>query len=166
LLISIFHPTPLLFSVFILFRKRWPQDEAPQKIPAQTYGRPRVTRVSQRFRMFRAKLLEQHQQANPPKGSPMTCGAGQAGPAPERLLSGEVNVPRSCSVAPAGEVPVPPPGSRSKVMTCAARGQNATRTWSSYKLAPRSSKGWQEHSCRYRGRDVSGSWKWYAMGIV
>ena len=82
----------LLFSVFILarltwkipgsqplFHIRWPQDETPQKIPAQTYGRPRVTRVSQRFRMFRAKSLEEHQQANPPKGNPMTCGAGLGG---------------------------------------------------------------------------------------
>ena len=137
----------LLFSVFILarltwkipgsrplFHIRWPQDETPQKIPAQTYGRPRVTRVSQRFRMFRAKLLEEHPQANPPKGSPMTCGAGLGGTHDERMLSGEVNIPRSRSVAPAGEVPVPPPGSRSKVMISAAWGQNATRTWSSYKL--------------------------------
>jgi hypothetical protein len=117
-------------------------NEPTQKIPAQTYGGPRATRVSQRFRMFRAKLLQKHQRPNPPRESPMTYGADPKGRRVQRCnitccISISVCArrkgqhPRSCSVAPAEEVPVPLPGSRSKVMTSDAWGQNATRTWSS-----------------------------------
>jgi len=94
--------TPLLFSLFILaddlensrfrasLRKSCTHaivhNEPTQKIPAQTYCGPHATRVSQRFRMFREKLLQKHQRASPPRESPMTHGARRAGPALQHHL--------------------------------------------------------------------------------